>query len=189
MHRVILFLGLCGWSQAVLAAELSRPNILFIFSDDHAQHAISAYGSTVNKTPHLDRLAAEGATFAHSFVTNSICTPSRATLLTGQYSHANGVPVFNRFDGSRDTVAKHLQPASIAGSSCPARAPTGIRSSSRPAASLRSPAIPRRSSGVWASSFCRPGRPTSLFFSCCTIRHRTVPGSRTTAIGRGSRMR
>ncbi len=111
MHRVILFLGLCGWSQAVLAAELSRPNILFIFSDDHAQHAISAYGSTVNKTPHLDRLAAEGATFAHSFVTNSICTPSRATLLTGQYSHANGVPVFNRFDGSRDTVAKHLQAA------------------------------------------------------------------------------
>ena len=92
-------------------AEPRRPNILFIFTDDHAQHAISAYGSVVNHTPHLDRLAAGGARFANSFVTNSICTPSRATLLTGQYSHKNGVPVFNRFDGSRDTAAKRLQAA------------------------------------------------------------------------------
>src|SRR5690606_11221130 len=98
---------LCG--SAVFAAD--RPNILFIFSDDHAQHAISAYGSKVNQTPHLDRLANGGARFANSFVTNSICTPSRATLLTGQYSHLNGVPVFNRFDGQRDHVAKHLQAA------------------------------------------------------------------------------
>jgi arylsulfatase A-like enzyme len=86
-----------------------RPNFLFIFSDDHAEHAISAYGSKVNRTPHIDRLATEGVRFTNSFVTNSICTPSRATLITGQYSHLNGVPVFNRFDGSRDTVAKHLQ--------------------------------------------------------------------------------
>lgn len=86
-----------------------RPNIIFIFSDDHAQHAISAYGSKVNRTPNIDRLATEGARFTHSFVTNSICTPGRATLLTGQYSHLNGVPVFNRFDGARDNVAKHLQ--------------------------------------------------------------------------------
>lgn len=93
--------------QTVLAAE--RPNIIFIFSDDHAQHAISAYGSKVNHTPHLDRLAQEGARFVNSFVTNSICTPSRATLLTGQYSHLNGVPVFNRFDETRDTAAKRLQ--------------------------------------------------------------------------------
>jgi len=91
------------------AADFAPPNILFIFSDDHAQHAISAYGSKVNKTPHIDRLAREGARFINSFVTNSICTPSRAALLTGQYSHLNGVPVFNRFDGSRDHVAKHLQ--------------------------------------------------------------------------------
>lgn len=88
-----------------------RPNILFIFSDDHAQHAISAYGSRVNQTPNIDRLATEGARFTNSFVTNSICTPSRATLMTGQYSHLNGVPVFNRFDGTRDNVAKHLQAA------------------------------------------------------------------------------
>lgn len=85
------------------------PNILFIFSDDHAQHAISSYGSKVNQTPNIDRLAKEGARFTNSFVTNSICTPSRATLLTGQYSHLNGVPVFNSFDGSRDNVAKRLQ--------------------------------------------------------------------------------
>jgi arylsulfatase A-like enzyme len=88
-----------------------RPNILFIFTDDHAQHAISCYGSKVNSTPHLDRLAAAGVRFTNSFVTNSICSPSRATLLTGQYSHRNGVPVFNAFDGSRDHVAKHLQAA------------------------------------------------------------------------------
>lgn len=94
---------------AVLSAAEERPNILFIFSDDHAQHAISAYGSKVNKTPNIDRLADGGVRFSNSFVTNSICTPSRATLLTGQYSHLNGVPVFNRFDGSRDHVAKHLQ--------------------------------------------------------------------------------
>ena len=61
-------------------ALADKPNILFIFSDDHAEHAISAYGSRVNKTPHLDRLAVEGARFTNSFVTNSICTPSRATL-------------------------------------------------------------------------------------------------------------
>ncbi len=93
----------------ITLADTSHSNILFIFSDDHAEQAISAYGSKVNQTPHLDRLAAEGARFTNSFVTNSICTPSRATLLTGQYSHLNGVPVFNRFDGSRDNVAKHLQ--------------------------------------------------------------------------------
>ncbi|MCC6493942.1 MAG: sulfatase [Pirellulales bacterium] len=91
------------------SGDQRRPNIIFIFSDDHAAHAISAYGSKVNETPHLDRLAAEGVRFTNSFVTNSICTPSRATLLTGQYSHLNGVPVFNRFDGSRDHVAKRLQ--------------------------------------------------------------------------------
>ncbi|MFM1997732.1 MAG: Choline-sulfatase [Planctomycetota bacterium] len=99
-----------GLATATPAAEpVRRPNILFIFTDDHAQHALSAYGSRVNVTPHLDRLAAGGARFTNSFVTNSICTPSRATLLTGQYSHKNGVPVFNAFDGSRDHVAKRLQ--------------------------------------------------------------------------------
>jgi arylsulfatase A-like enzyme len=97
---------------AALAAPVSaadRPNIIYIMSDDHAAHAISAYGSRVNQTPNIDRLAREGMLLRNVFVTNSICTPSRATVLTGQYSHLNGVPVFNRFDSSRATVAKLLQ--------------------------------------------------------------------------------
>jgi len=91
------------------AAGASRPNILFIMSDDHAAHAISAYGSKVNQTPQIDRLAREGKRFDRVFCVNSICTPSRATILTGKYSHLNGTPVFNRFDGSQPTVAKYLQ--------------------------------------------------------------------------------
>jgi arylsulfatase A-like enzyme len=88
-----------------------RPNILFIMSDDHAAHAISAYGSRVNVTPNMDRLASGGVRFNNCFCVNSICSPSRATILTGKYSHLNGVPTFNRFDGSQPTVAKHLQAA------------------------------------------------------------------------------
>jgi arylsulfatase A-like enzyme len=109
MIKPLLALAGALLGAAFASAAASRPNILFIFSDDHAQNAISAYGSKVNQTPNIDRIAAAGARFTNSFVTNSICTPSRATLLTGQYSHLNGVPVFNRFDGSRDNVAKHLQ--------------------------------------------------------------------------------
>lgn len=98
------------WSVAA-ATPPTRPNILFIMSDDHAAHAISAYGSKINQTPHLDRLAREGMRFNHCFAVNSICAPSRATILTGKYSHVNGVTVFNRFDGSQWTVAKALQAA------------------------------------------------------------------------------
>jgi arylsulfatase A-like enzyme len=90
-------------------ASADRPNIIFIMSDDHAAHAISAYGSRVNSTPNIDRLAREGALLERVMATNSICTPSRATILTGQYSHLNGVPMFNRFDSSRQTVASLLQ--------------------------------------------------------------------------------
>ena len=78
-------------------------------TDDHAAHAISAYGSRVNQTPNIDRLAREGMMLTNVFVTNSICTPSRAAILTGQYSHLNGVTMFNRFDSTRQTVAKLLQ--------------------------------------------------------------------------------
>jgi arylsulfatase A-like enzyme len=87
----------------------NRPNIIFIMTDDHAAHAIGAYGSRVNQTPNLDRLAREGALLTSVFATNSICTPSRAAILTGQYSHLNGVTMFNRFDSSRMTVARLLQ--------------------------------------------------------------------------------
>ncbi len=88
-----------------------RPNILYIMSDDHAAHAIGAYGSRINRTPQIDRLAREGMRLDRCFAVNSICTPSRASILTGKYSHVNGVPVFNRFDGSQPTVAKYLQAA------------------------------------------------------------------------------
>ena len=101
--------GLGVWAIAAPAAR--RPNILYIMADDHAAHAISAYGSRVNRTPNIDRLARDGVRFDRCFCVNSICTPSRATILTGKYSHMNGVPVFNRFDGSQPTVAKYLQAA------------------------------------------------------------------------------
>ncbi len=68
-----------------------RPNILFIMADDHASHAMSCYGSRINKTPNMDRIAREGALFRNCFCTNSICAPSRAVILTGRYSHINGV--------------------------------------------------------------------------------------------------
>jgi arylsulfatase A-like enzyme len=68
-----------------------RPNILFVMADDHAAQAIGAYGSRLNETPNIDRIAAEGMRFDACFCTNSLCTPSRATILTGTYSHVNGV--------------------------------------------------------------------------------------------------
>jgi arylsulfatase A-like enzyme len=86
-----------------------RPNILFIFSDDHAAHAISAYGSRVNRTPNIDRIAAEGVIFQNCFCGNSICSPSRATVLTGKHSHINGVKCWERFDGTQFTFPKRLQ--------------------------------------------------------------------------------
>ncbi len=92
-------------------AQTTRPNIVFIMTDDHAAHAISSYGSKLIKTPHLDRLAKEGMRFANAFVTNSICTPSRAVILSGKYSHLNGVPTFNHIDNSQPLVSKYLQAA------------------------------------------------------------------------------
>ena len=86
------------------------PNILLIYTDDHAAHSISAYGSVINRTPNLDRIAEGGMRFANSFVGNSICCPARATVLTGKHSHANGViDNSNRFDGSQPTFPKVLQ--------------------------------------------------------------------------------
>ena len=98
-------------AASALAQRGGRPNIIFIMTDDHAAHAIGAYGSRLNTTPNLDRLAREGALLTRVFATNAICTPSRAAILTGQYSHLNGVTVFNRFDSSRTTVARLLQQA------------------------------------------------------------------------------
>ncbi len=88
----------------------SRPNILFIMSDDHAAHAIGAYGSRINTTPHIDRIAAEGMRFDNCFCTNSICTPSRAAILTGTYNHVNGVTTLDtHLDGRLLNYPKVLQ--------------------------------------------------------------------------------
>ncbi len=104
---------------ASLAANASaaddRPNILFIFTDDHAPHAIGAYDGLfkeVNPTPNIDKLASEGVLFQNSFCTNSICGPSRAVILTGKHSHLNGFRQNgDRFDGSQQTFPKLLQQA------------------------------------------------------------------------------
>ena len=89
---------------------MSRPNILFIMSDDHASHAMSCYGSRINQTPNLDRIAQNGMILQNCFCVNSICTPSRANILTGQYSHRNGVKTLaDKFDGRNTHVGKMLQ--------------------------------------------------------------------------------
>lgn len=94
----------------------TRPNIVFVFSDDHATQAISAYGGRLAKvapTPNLDRIAEQGMRFTRCMVTNSICGPSRATILTGKYSHKNGFYSNEAtvFDGSQQTFPKLLQKA------------------------------------------------------------------------------
>ena len=91
-----------------------RPNILFIFSDDHAVRSISAYGSDlaeVAPTPNIDRIAKQGVLFQNSFCANSICGPSRACILTGKHSHVNGFMRNSRrpFDQSQWTLPKALQ--------------------------------------------------------------------------------
>jgi arylsulfatase A-like enzyme len=89
-----------------------RPNLLFIMSDDHAAHAISAYGSRINQTPHLDRIANNGMRFDSAFCTNSICTPSRAAILTGTYNHVNGATTLDtHLDNSQWTFPQSLQEA------------------------------------------------------------------------------
>ena len=90
-----------------------RPNIVFVFSDDHANHAIGAYGGIlkdINPTPNIDALARQGMLFQNSFCTNSICGPSRAVIQTGKHSHKNGfMQNGNKFDGSQVTFPKLLQ--------------------------------------------------------------------------------
>lgn len=94
------------------AQELPPPNIVFIFTDDHTARAVSAYGSVVNETPNLDRIANEGMRFTQCLVTNAICAPSRAVVLTGKHSHLNGqLTNGNRFDGTQQTFPKLLQSA------------------------------------------------------------------------------
>ena len=112
MRRLALFLCLIVF-PAAKAAE--RPNVVFIFTDDHAPHAIGAYDGwlkDVNPTPNIDRLAAQGMLFQNSFCTNSICGPSRAVIQTGKHSHLNGL-IHHRvkFNGDQQTFPKLLQKA------------------------------------------------------------------------------
>ncbi len=92
-------------------AESQRPNILFIMSDDHAFQAVSCYGGGLNQTPNIDRIAHEGMRFDRCYVTNSLCGPSRACILTGKYSHKNGFydNLRGKFDGSQVTFPKLLE--------------------------------------------------------------------------------
>lgn len=90
----------------------NRPNILFILTDDHASHAMSCYGSRINETPNLDRIANEGMRFDNCFCTNSICGPSRAVILSGTYNHINGMTTLaTKFDGRQVTFPKLMQAA------------------------------------------------------------------------------
>jgi arylsulfatase A-like enzyme len=107
MRCLLVFLF---FSSTAIAQQ--RPNVIYIMSDDHDEKAISAYNKTLISTPNLDRIAKEGILFRRCFVGNSICSPARATLLTGQLSHKNGVKDnFTRFDSSRMTMPKILQQA------------------------------------------------------------------------------
>jgi len=106
LYRVILLCLLAISSQA------QQPNIIYIMSDDHDADAISVYNKTFINTPNMDRIAKEGMKFTNCFVGNSICSPVRATVLTGQHSHLNGIKD-NRtpFDGSKITLPKLLKEA------------------------------------------------------------------------------
>jgi arylsulfatase A-like enzyme len=89
-----------------------RPNIVMILTDDHAAHAVGCYGSVVNRTPRIDEIAANGRRFDRCFVTNSLCSPSRASILTGTYSHVNGVySLFTPIDAGQPTFVSQLRAA------------------------------------------------------------------------------
>jgi arylsulfatase A-like enzyme len=107
MFKSLLLLISCLITMNSLCAS-TRPNIIFIMSDDHAAQAVGAYGShlaELNPTPHLDRLAAEGVLFENAFCNNSICTPSRASIITGQYPQTNGIL---DLDGVLDPAKQYL---------------------------------------------------------------------------------
>jgi arylsulfatase A-like enzyme len=94
MKRNMVLMTLLGAVCALAHGAEAKPNILYIMSDDHSAEAIGAYGrilSPLNPTPTLDKIAAEGVVLENTFCNNAVCSPSRASILTGQYSHVNGV--------------------------------------------------------------------------------------------------
>ncbi|MEY4647047.1 MAG: hypothetical protein RIQ98_883, partial [Bacteroidota bacterium] len=105
-----LSLGLICLTVNLFAQSPKRPNIIFIMSDDHAYQAISAYDQRLISTPNIDRIAKAGILFTNASVTNSICAPSRATILTGKHSHLNGkVDNHFKFDTTNITFPQILQ--------------------------------------------------------------------------------
>jgi arylsulfatase A-like enzyme len=119
-NHVLTLLGITAcvapMQQSNAKTTPKRPNILFIMSDDHAYQAVSAYGDKIGAvapTPNIDRIAQSGMIFNRCLVTNSICGPSRATILTGKYSHLNGFPQNDatKFNGAQQTFPKLLQQA------------------------------------------------------------------------------
>lgn len=107
---LLVFLSLITVNCSQSPKETDRPNIIFIMTDDHTIQAMSAYGSVINKTPNMDRIASSGIRFNNAFVTNSICAPSRAVILTSKFSHINGVlDNAQTFDGTQQTFPKLLQ--------------------------------------------------------------------------------
>ncbi len=113
-QKLIISLGVCVAiaSSCREKPQNQRPNIVFIMSDDHAYQAISAYDNTLIETPNIDRIAKAGMLFTNASVTNSICAPSRATILTGKHSHINGkVDNVSPFDTSNITFPQLLQAA------------------------------------------------------------------------------
>jgi arylsulfatase A-like enzyme len=107
---IALLLGLSIGASAQSGKTGRKPNIVIILSDDHAYQAISAYGKGFMQTPNIDRIAKDGARFNKAYVTNSICGPSRAVILTGKYSHKNGFKdnESSVFNGSQDSFIKQL---------------------------------------------------------------------------------
>ena len=98
--------------STVMSTAQRRPNVVLILTDDHAAHAIGAYGSVVNTTPRIDEIAQAGVRLENCFCTNALCTPSRASILTGTYSHVNGVTTLETpIDASQPTFISQLREA------------------------------------------------------------------------------
>jgi len=110
MKYFLPFILLLMLFSACSQKKHDRPNIIFIMSDDHASKAISTYDTSLIRTPNIDRLAENGIRFDRCFCTNAICAPSRAVILTGKYSHMNGILDNSQsFDGSQQTLPKILK--------------------------------------------------------------------------------
>ncbi len=106
----VAILGVAFWGFRAKNKPASRPNIVFIMSDDHAYQAISAYNPALTHTPNIDRIAQNGMLFTNACVTNSICSPSRAVILTGKHSHINGkIDNYFEFDTTNVTFPQILQ--------------------------------------------------------------------------------